>query len=115
MISEDDKIIKEFREKFLVKRKDSESVNFKNRNEDTLAFEIEEFILQTRKEDREEIKRVLEGLKRKKIEVFERDEWTEGREIKEDEQAKMRNFMKQTQNQAVQEQNKKINEAIKNL
>ena len=105
----DNEIIKEFREKFLVKRKDSESVNFKNRNEDTLAFEIEEFILQTRKEDREEIKRVLEGLKGKGKEEPSLEE------LKTHYEGCQCYRNRDGFNQAVQEQNKKINEAIKNL
>ena len=113
MISEDDKIIKEFREKFLVKRKDSESVNFKNRNEDTLAFEIEEFILQTRKEDREEIKRVLEGLKGKERKIKKIPDILLG------DSGNFNIAIKQVSNegynQAIPEFNKKINEAIKNL
>lgn len=56
---------KEFDEKFLNFRNDSESVNFKNRNEDTLAFELKSFISKIRLQTAKEVVKRMIGKERK--------------------------------------------------
>lgn len=59
---------KEFNEKFLNFRKDSESVNFKDRNEDTLAFELKSFISKIRLQTAEKVIKRMTGMEINSIE-----------------------------------------------